>query len=255
MNWRVVHARAIGTSHAAAALPCQDRERCDVVPDRDGTEVVIGIISDGAGSAAQAERGAELVCDCLFEQARSAIAGVNDLDELGDDIIRTWFVLVREALVQLAREEDRLPGDFNATALLAIVGVQQSICAQVGDGAIVVRMREEDPFRVALWPESGEYSNETTFVTTPFLAEKLEIQRFDCVNDLVMFSDGLQRLALNQERKEPHDAFFRPLVYHVRTTEHPEELEAELESFLSSGRVNDKTDDDKSLIIACRQSL
>ncbi|KPC02084.1 Uncharacterized protein AC501_3370 [Pseudomonas amygdali pv. lachrymans] len=67
-----------------------------------------------------------------------------------------------------------------------------------------------------------------------------------------MFSDGLQRLALDMAKGEPHGPFFEPIFRKMQalTDESRPMIGSALESFLGSSRINDRTDDDKSLAIA-----
>ncbi|HEV7874279.1 MAG TPA: protein phosphatase 2C domain-containing protein, partial [Enterovirga sp.] len=51
--WRFATARATGTSHLRAGLPCQDRLACTVL--NDGT--LVAAVADGAGSAPAGDLG------------------------------------------------------------------------------------------------------------------------------------------------------------------------------------------------------
>jgi hypothetical protein len=75
------------------------------------------------------------------------------------------------------------------------------------------------------------------------------------ISRLAVMSDGLIRLALKMPAQEPHEPFFAPLFRFVEMITDPAEAEAQLAAFLSSERVNARTDDDKSLVLAARQSL
>lgn len=73
---------------------------------------------------------------------------------------------------------------------------------------------------------------------------------------MALFSDGLQGLAVNFAERAPHDGFFRPLFSAVRAEPpgHSRELSDRLQRFLDSPRVNARTDDDKTLVLATRRA-
>jgi len=253
MSWRFVSAIAVGTSHVRSDTPCQDRCAGSVLACPDGAQVFVCVVSDGAGSAAFAERGATLVCDRLPVLVGDALAASSDLDAVSDDDVRTWFLRLRDELRAHAGDSDADLRDFSATALLAIASDHQTLCASVGDGAVVVREAAGGPFEVALWPEGGEYANQTYFLTDDTVAERVAIRRFDGVADVIAFSDGLQQLALERSSRTAFEPFFGPLVRTVRESPaSPDELARSLAAYLDSEAVNRRTDDDKALVVGCR---
>jgi hypothetical protein len=69
-----------------------------------------------------------------------------------------------------------------------------------------------------------------------------------------MFTDGLQRLLLHYETQTPHIPFFEPVFAQLENAECCARLNEELRSFLDSRAVNQRTDDDKTLVLAARTS-
>jgi hypothetical protein len=253
VTWRYVDGCAVGTSHLETQTPCQDRCACTVVDSRDGGEVFVSVLSDGAGSAARAEAGAEIVCSKLIGLVGEALFETSDLDGVTDELVRSWFLEVREAIRLQAREDDAQIRDYAATALLAIASDHQALCAQIGDGGIVLRRAPDDPFEVAIWPDGGEYANETFFVTDDAAPERIAIRRYDYVHDLVAFTDGLQYLALEHATKSAFGPFFEPLVKTVRDLAGSNgAARTSLLAFLNSETINRRTNDDKSLAVGCR---
>lgn len=250
--WRCVDGYAIGTSHRATQTPCQDRCASTVFTAQDGGEVMVSVVSDGAGSAGRAEQGAQIVCDTLLSCALAALHQSSDLDLVEDEIVRSWLAEARDRIRSQAGDDESRIGDYNATGLLAIAAPQQTLCAQIGDGAIVVRANESAEWTVALWPEETQYANETFFVTDLAVAEHVQIARFDAVSDVVVFSDGLQRLALEQATRAAFPRFFSAMVNTVRAGSDRDSLRENLLAYLNSEAINARTDDDKSLAIACR---
>ena len=67
-----------------------------------------------------------------------------------------------------------------------------------------------------------------------------------------MLTDGLQMLALDFKAARVHDRFFEPLFRTVRNSPDEEALRTSLLEFMDSKRVNERTDDDKTLLLATR---
>jgi hypothetical protein len=74
------------------------------------------------------------------------------------------------------------------------------------------------------------------------------------INEVALFSDGLQRLALSFEQRTPHTPFFEPMLKVLRSKEPLDcaALDGQLAGFLDSPQVNERTDDDKTLVLASR---
>lgn len=121
--------------------------------------------------------------------------------------------------------------------------------AQVGDGAII--LGDGQGSRVAFWPDPDEYANVTDFLTDERFAE---VMRFEAIAEplveIALLTDGLQRLALDFNARVPHPPFFGPLFREIRTTDDLESLLEPYRGFLDSPAVNERTDDDKTLVIA-----
>jgi hypothetical protein len=250
VTWRCVDGVAAGTSHLASETPCQDR--CRVTTLANGA-VAVAVLSDGAGSAAYAEDGADAVCDVLLREIAADVAREPDLAAIDDDTVRGWFCAARARLAALAAAAGTDVREFSATALVCVAGEAHTICAQVGDGGIVVR--DGGAPEVAVWPAGGEYANQTYFVTDDDVRDRVETRRFARVDDVAVFSDGLTRLALAEATRTAFQPFFDPLVRTVRTSAQSDAaLRAELTAYLGSESINTRTDDDKALVVACRTS-
>jgi hypothetical protein len=236
-------------------MPCQDRCASTLSRSRDGSEILISVISDGAGSATHSERGAQEVCSALIERVAAEVGACENLEEISEERVVSWFLDVRETLRAIAAQSQVDVREYAATALLAVVSERQALCAQIGDGAIVLRRSPDAPFEIAVWPESGEYVNQTFFITDETAAEHLTIRRYDGAYDLIAFSDGLQNLALERATRSAFGPFFEPLVNTVRANGRaPREFRDELIAYLNSEAINCRTDDDKALIIGCRMA-
>ncbi len=251
MTWRSVDGYAVGTSHLESNVPCQDRCEAGVVAEG---RVAVAVLADGAGSAAHAERGAEVACAALMDAIANAVAGALDLATIGDHTVRSWLADVRARIAGEAARHDHDVREYAATLLACVASDNHTICLQLGDGGIVVRAPGE-AFVVAIWPENGEYANQTYFVTDDDALERLAIARFGRVDDVVVFSDGISRLALDHATRTAFAPFFEPLTRTVRHSDRSRaQLCADLDSYLASDAINARTDDDKALAIATRLS-
>ena len=72
------------------------------------------------------------------------------------------------------------------------------------------------------------------------------------ITELAVLTDGLQMLALDFGQARVHDRFFAPLFKTVKNVPGGETLRVSLLEFMDSKRVNDRTDDDKTLLLATR---
>jgi hypothetical protein len=72
--------------------------------------------------------------------------------------------------------------------------------------------------------------------------------------EAALLTDGLQTIALNYQQHTAYEPFFKGLFAPLRTAEEgcSRELSESLAAFLASPRVNEKTDDDKTLVLASR---
>ena len=125
------------------------------------------------------------------------------------------------------------------------------ICIQIGDGAIV--LRGHGAYGIVCWPQSGEYANTTNFLTGPGFQDHIEfVSAQGDFTDVALFTDGMERLALDFTSRTPHLPFFEPLFKALRTADDSQQLEQGLRDFLQSDPVTSRSDDDNSLVLATR---
>jgi hypothetical protein len=137
--------------------------------------------------------------------------------------------------------------------MLAVVGPDAAVFAQLGDGAIVYH--DGNRYAPVFWPQSGEYHNATHFLTDASYTQHLQVGRFAAtVSEVAMFTDGLQMLALNYADRSAHQPFFTPMFRALRSTGNHADLSPALRGFLESKDINERTDDDKTLVLASRLS-
>jgi hypothetical protein len=253
VTWRLVSSSQPGTSHTGTGRPCEDSCWAQVHQTAGGHPLLSVFVCDGAGSAKHGGKGADEAIQAAAMYLEKYVAQVEF--GLNDEWAVGCITAVREHLYQLAAAENLPPREFACTFLGAIVLPTTSIAFQVGDGGIVLDAGAG--LELAVKPMSGEYANMTYFVTDEDAITVLKSRVFGTpVTRVAAFSDGLQRLALNMATNTPHEPFFEPFfkVLSAVAADKEDELTAALIQFLNSGRVNERTDDDKTLVLALQAS-
>jgi hypothetical protein len=244
--WRCLGSSVIGTSHQGSGRPCQDAHRWAVLPNG----VLVAAVADGAGSAARAEEGSRRAVDASLDFLSRSLAEEDPATEESS-------LTLAQACVSHAEYELRQLGgsfeDFATTLIVLFAGNHFLAMAQVGDGSAVCSLAPDD-LQVLTRPEHGEYINETTFLTSPGYAKKMHLSAIPSasVNAVAMMTDGVQCLAIKFADNSAHPPFFRSIFDFAGQ---PSSEESELSDFLSSPRVCEKTDDDKTLFIAVRHDV
>ncbi|HZS04936.1 MAG TPA: PP2C family serine/threonine-protein phosphatase [Blastocatellia bacterium] len=255
--WKYGFASVVGTSHAGSSSPVQDSSRAEVVIDSGDGEILIAAASDGAGSAAQAETGSRLACDLFVEEVKSHFAGNGTWPQLADGFIESWIGKFQNLVAGRADDEGLRVQDFACTLLAAVIGDECAAYFQIGDGAVVESRRDEkDHYRCVCWPQQGEYANTTNFLTDADAAGKaFQELKTDVVDEVALFTDGIQSLVLDYRAGAAHSPFFAPLFAWLRPRPggYSQELSDALATYLNSEKVNSRTDDDKTLILASRR--
>jgi hypothetical protein len=239
--WKLVYGSVQGTSHVESEKPCQDY----CAGSGEGA-VLVAACSDGAGSAEFSHLGARRAVMGFMEEA-SDLEGTPTRES-----IEAWVGRARDRIFEEAEAQGALPRQLACTFLAAIVGEDWAAFVQIGDGVIV--FDGEAGYDVAFWPDNGEYANTTRFLTQADYLEHLRIEIVGRrISELAMLTDGLQMLALDFAESRAHDRFFAPLFRTIRAGPDEETLTASLLSFMDSKRVNERTDDDKTLLLATRR--
>ena len=250
MSWLYAGAAAVGTSHALQQTPCQDAFHVEAFALPNGEQILMGFVADGAGTASCSDQASARVV---------AAAAQFTLEEalLDDALFDTEFARslvqhLRADLQVLAAERDLPLREFACTFLGVIAQREQTLVFQIGDGAVV--LGDAQDLALAVQPMSGEYANTTYFLIDEDALARIEIAELGAVSRIALFSDGLQRLALNAADQAPHLPFFAPFFATLATATAAQQAQIDqaLERFLASPSVNERTDDDKTLVLALR---
>jgi hypothetical protein len=170
-----------------------------------------------------------------------------------DAEIATWFDTTRDLIGAVALRHSRELRDFAATSVSVISIGSQTVIAHVGDGCAVLREADSGRWIAPSWPRNGEYAATTYFVTD---ADELQLRitRVQSgISAFAVFSDGIERLALNFAAREPSQKFFDKIAAPICASPikgRDANLSRSLKAYLGGSTVNDRTDDDKSLVVA-----
>ena len=179
-----------------------------------------------------------------------------DLGTINKQFAERWLGSVRDEIAVLADTEGRPIGDYACTILGAVIGPHGAAYLQIGDGAIVVTGEEMGEYSWIFWPQHGEYANSTCFLTQADASENLMFEPGPPVQELAIFSDGIERLVLDMAARSVHSPAFRPIFQWLAGTA-PNAVQGckqALAAYLASDHVNRRTDDDKTLVMATRIS-
>ena len=248
-RWSWAAASRRGTAHERCGEPRQDAFRV-VAPDG-GRDILAAIACDGAGSAARGGAGAAIVARTLASCARTWLSATGRLP--GEDAATCWMLLARERIAVEAAWRSFDPRDFATTAVLAVSDGASTITAHVGDGAVAARDATSGRWIALSWPEQGEYASTTRFLTDDGRLSLRIARCDDPIDRLAVMTDGLERLALDFRTGAPHAAFLDPMAapLAVRAVGGRDgDLSRALRSYLAGERVNARTDDDKTLVLA-----
>jgi hypothetical protein len=217
-------------------------------------DVLLAAVADGAGSATHSQIGSSEAVQQILRLITQADV---DLQKIGPEDLRGWYLAVLEHLKNVAEREAVALGELACTLLLGIIWRDGAVFGQVGDGAWVVDKAGE--LTTGTWPETGEYANVTVFLTTKDALhvseqgemEHLQYKRLEGpITAVAGFTDGIQMLALDYAAKVPFARFFNAMFGSMRACKDETELVAPLHQMLASEVITSRTDDDKSLILA-----
>jgi hypothetical protein len=253
--WRIAHASAIGLAHINQNTECQDRFACRTVKTAAEGEVLIAVVADGAGSTTDGQIGAQVACETFAEEVADLL-NMKDasLKSLTQDFGRLWISYFQQKIADIARANKKELRDYASTLVGAVIGAHAAAFYQIGDGGIVFSASGAlASYRFAIAPVESEYVNVTDFVTDETAAERLRFALVEePVEDLILFSDGIYAVAVDYQNNQPHEPFLMPMIAPLRNGAALNGLNEKLENFLASPKINEKTDDDKTIILASR---
>jgi hypothetical protein len=260
-NWRFAYASVAGSGHLRQGRPGQDAATCRLLDSAEGSELLVAAAADGAGSARRGEDGAQAACATFAEAIERHLLREDacpvETSESWSRFVDVWLAGFQSEIAARSEQAGGNPRDYACTFLGAVVAADRAGLLQIGDGAIVLDDGDcSADFRVFAWPQRGEYANETYFATDPSAGQLVTRGVVPGrVEEIALFTDGLQALVLDNAARAPHAPFFAGMFPVVRASPpgHAPALSDALAGFLASPRVRSRTDDDITLILATRR--
>ncbi|MGH8000821.1 MAG: PP2C family serine/threonine-protein phosphatase [Brasilonema sp.] len=247
-HWRVVAASICGTSHIKNKQLCQDAHHWHILPDN----ILVVAAADGAGSASMGKVGAMVAVETAIENI--SIKEFSRRTLVDDNAVRSLLIEAIISAKKAVEEEavacQKQSSDLASTLIVALATPEVVAVAQIGDGVAVARDVQGNLIALTI-PDSGEYINETVFLTSPTALDALQVRLWrQAVVNVGVLTDGLQMLAMNMAVGVPHKPFFAPLFDFAANADDKTVAKEQLVRFLRSERIMQRTDDDLTLIIA-----
>lgn len=254
--WKVIARTAIGVSHQQQGHPCQDAYAYRQLEGG----ILLGAIADGAGSASHGAMGANLVVESSldflqrwheFALRRGETRWLEKLDQPKTQrFFEHLLQRLRHDLQQRANESHCDLAALASTLLVFVAHPQGIIALQLGDGFLVIH-RGDGVYQLVFTPDKGEFANETVFLTSADALQSLQVfQSTNPITFICAATDGLESVAIKRRNWSAFPPFFEPLEMYMRETPNPEQTPDYLENFLNSDRLNQRTQDDKTLLLA-----
>ncbi len=243
-NWNIIQHAARGRSHEQSGQPCQDKT---FALQQQG--ICVAALADGAGSAALSHYGAA----CAVEYVCADVVGhfheymqMPETEELRK-------ILLDKLLARLTEQAAELDCGLQAlasTLLLAASDGEHCLVVHIGDG--VIGMRRAGLLHVLSHPSNGEFSNTTTFITSPHAAADMRVLRgpMEGIEAFVLMSDGTE--ASLYHRRSRTLAPWLDRIIRISAFLPPEQLKRQME--LSVEQVfRRRSADDCSLVLVLHE--
>ena len=251
-GWNLFGLSVPGTSHEKTRLPCQDA--CAYVALNN--DLALAAVSDGAGSASRSQFGSmEAVNQAIFALSQQLTGYSPASESAWELVLQRTFEHVRGKVLLLPEAEGGEARDYACTLTFYAAGRDWLATGQVGDGLAVAQTLDDSLHTIAE-PQRGETADSTYFLTDANAEDSFAGRVYRLGSDLgplralAAMTDGLTPLAYDRSRGAPHDPFFTPLFQAAAAIFDREHANAGLYDFLASERVNRRTDDDKTLVLA-----
>jgi hypothetical protein len=235
----------------ASGIPCQDAHQACVEPFGSG-EVLLVACADGAGSASRSDEGARWACDEAILALKHIVAKGGP-DAIDDGAMLGVVAKARERVFENASDSGLPAREFASTLLVVAVTPREAVAVQVGDGAVVVGSAGCLDLVISV---EQEVLNVTDFLVDSDAMSK--VRRWSApatgIDSVAVSTDGLVPVLIDQRRGRPHPPMFGMLFGALHDTTDETEVGERLSAFVRSEQVCQRTDDDKTLVLACRKA-
>ncbi|WP_374940820.1 PP2C family serine/threonine-protein phosphatase [Bradyrhizobium sp. SRS-191] len=254
IEWEWVSASAVGTSHLKINRGCDDSGACLFVQGEHEAALIVAC-SDGAGSVQHSSLGARIAIRAFCRNVRNYLKDGGTIRGISRDIASDWLDDIRGRIEIISQSLELPRREFAATLVGCVIGQSQATVLHVGDGAAVHRLAGSQEWDVSSWPAHGEYASTTYFITDDPQPNFSLNEISGSVAELAVFTDGIEHLVLNFATKRPFDPFFNQMFSGFKPlgTGRNRNLSSHLRNYLRSPAVCQRTDDDKTLLLARRK--
>jgi len=251
------HASVRGISHVKSGAPCQDAGRCWISPD---DRFAVGAVADGGGSLDRSDVGSELAASLVVSATAARIVSGELVDASEQELERHWRTVVRDVRAVIAQEAKVTPHaaarDYGTTLIAFAILGRRFAAMQIGDGFLVVGADANGPeprYRLVFKPTPVEQVGEVVWLTSSLWEEDFRCTVTEMNADFVAAStDGLEKVAIQRREQLPFPGFFTPLAQRVGEAGSAEDLCNLAMTIVSMKSLDNKVDDDKTLLLARR---
>jgi len=242
MICKISKAKMVGSSHKVTNVVCQDSI---FVSKRKDLNLYSIALSDGAGSCKYSHYGSK-----ISTQTVSSIF-MNDFQKLSNmkDSHLSKYIInkIGEKFIEKSNKLKSTPKELSSTLLFIVIKDNKYIAGHIGDG--LIGTLNNGNLSILSYPENGEYSNSTYFVTNKNAHKYLRIYRgdIDSKTSFILMSDGTSETLYDKKNSnlaKANEIFCQWLD--VNSEQKMDEiLKNNLENIISR-----KTHDDCSIVIA-----
>ena len=241
------HIRVLATSlrgalHKANNMPCQD-----FCCYKQHKNKLVGVISDGAGSARYGQIGAKTICRTLCDLL---IRSTNKT--IRRDVVAA-IETARQKLIFHRYNKSKSETDlihFSATVVGFFYCNGKGIFFHIGDGAgIAFNAGNYDNLLISE-PENGAFSCETYFYTMTDWRDCLRFKPFADYNRLMLMSDGVTGFVFSDDFFKIHRKFLIPVVEYLENEPYKTSAVKALNNTLNDSRAQRINADDKTILWA-----
>lgn len=250
--WYCVGASVRGTSHDEVGLPCQDAHRFYQLPNGH----LIIAVADGVGSALRSDEGAKIACDVAVDHVSLYLKDTCSLpDDEIEEILRSAYQSAFNSIQQKAEKERVHIHKYATTLTIAVITNELVVGAMVGDGMMVVEDMQGE-FSCFFSLPKREYANQVVSITSDQGPKELQIvSRNAPAKTVSLLTDGLLRLSCDLRKNVPHAPFFQKMTSLLYAVPEQSQASNELQVLLNHPSINERTDDDKTLVVAANVRL
>ncbi len=271
---RVYGVSFLGRAHTILNAPCQDYHK--YVDLGEGWHLFL--VSDGAGSAKESQRGSRIVCEACAKIIERSLTRLNWINESYTPTPLEWqveFTSVCKHLKDYMEEqismldEDVAPKDFNATLMVMIVTPSAMLAGHIGDGRMGYESESGEWISI-MHPHKAEESHQTIFVLNAWDRSRVPALRMsECYvpetlvvpsvpKSIMLLSDGCENFSWNclqyneqgkvEDINTPFAPFWGALKQEIENAEDPQNAFLGVVDGYSEACRNER--DDRTLLFA-----